>query len=188
LNLYMNDSQNNPILWQPNNGSGLLGDSSVYVWDMNTTYGDLNNFYIITQEADTITGNAPINPPNGDRFGNLYLNLVIRAIDIGGFVVTDIPEPSTHSTITKGNAFNYNLYPNPVSEYTMIEYSINNPSNVSIEIFDLMGRKVANVFSGKQNAGTYKAIFEPNGLTNGIYLCKVTVNNQTAVKKMIIAK
>lgn len=188
LNLYMNDSQNNPTFWSPNNGNGLLGDSSVYVWDMNATYGDLNNYYIITQEADTITGNAPVNPPNGDRFGNLYLNLVIRAIDIGGFVVTDIPEPSTHSTLTKGNAFDFNLYPNPVSSYATIEYSINSESKVNIEIFNLYGQKVATLYDGKLNAGTYKAIFEPNGLTNGIYLCRVTVNNQTAVKKMIISK
>jgi len=46
-------------------------------------------------------------------------------------------------------------------------------------------------FSGKMINSQAKIRFAtptPNGLTNGIYLCKVTVNNQTAVKKMIIAK
>jgi len=188
LYLYMNDSYNDPTTWVPNNGNAYLGDSAVYDWDLSTTYGDLNNFYIITQESDTITGNAPLNPPNGDRFGNLYLNLVIRAIDISGFVITDIPEPITQQTLTKGKLFDFNLYPNPVSTYTTIEYSINTSSKVNIEIFNLFGHKVATLYNGKLNAGTYKAIFEPTGLANGIYLCKVTVDNQSAIKKMIITK
>lgn len=188
LNLYLNDSQFNPNSWTPNNSNPLLGDPAVYDWDLNTTYGNQNHFYIITQEADTTTGNAPVNPPNGVHFGNNYLNLVFRALDVSPTIITDIPEPSTQSTFTKGNHFDFNLYPNPITVYSTIEYSLDNSSNISIEIFDLMGRSVAKIFEGKQNAGTYKAIFEPKALTNGIYLCKVTANNQTAVKKMIIAK
>jgi hypothetical protein len=188
LNLYLNDSQNDPAFWTVNNGNPLLGDPAVYDWDLNTTYGDQNNFYIITQEADTTTGNAPINPPNGVRFGNNYLNLVIRALNVSPTVITDIPEPSTFSTFTKGNLFDFNLYPNPVGSFATIEYSLNFESKVNIEIFDILGKKVATLFEGKLNTGTYKAIFEPNGLVNGIYLCKVTINNQSAIKKMILAK
>jgi hypothetical protein len=188
LNLYLNDAQNNPNTWTVNNGNPLLGDPAVYDWSLNTTYGDNNNFYIITQESDTITGNAPVNPPNGVRYGNNYLNLVFRALDVSPALVTDIEEPSTKSTLNKKESFDFNLYPNPVTAYTTIDYSLIGASNVSIEIFDLMGRSVAKVFEGKQGAGTYKATFEPNGLTNGVYLCKVTMNNQVAIKKMIITK
>lgn len=188
LNLYLNDSQNAPATWFTNNGNQLLGDSSVYAWDLNTTYGDQNNFYIITQEADTITGNAPINPPNGVRFGNNYLNLVIRALALTPSVITDIPEPSTQATFTKEVPFNFNLFPNPVSSNATIEYILNVPSIVAIEIYDLMGNKVADVYQGHQSAGTYSANFQPNGISNGIYLCRVIVNNQIAVKKIVIAK
>jgi hypothetical protein len=54
LNLFTCDSKNNATVWNANNGSGVLGDSLVYDWDLNTTYGDSANFYIITQEADAI--------------------------------------------------------------------------------------------------------------------------------------
>ncbi|MEO6239800.1 MAG: T9SS type A sorting domain-containing protein [Bacteroidia bacterium] len=188
LNLYLNDSQNDPSTWFTNNGNQLLGDSSVYDWDLNTTYGDQDNFYIVTQEADTITGNAPLNPPNGVRFGNTYLNLVIRALALTPTVITDIPEPSTQATFTKYNSFDFNLYPNPVSSNATIEYSLDNASEVSVEIYTLSGQLVATVFEGHQGAGSYKAIYEPNGITNGIYLCRVTANDQSAVKKMVIAR
>jgi len=188
LNLYLNDSQTDPNTWTTNSGNPLLGDPAVYDWDLNTAYGDSNNFYIITQEADTTTGNAPLFPPNGAHFGNGYLNLVIRALDVTPYIITDIPEPSTIATFTKGNLFDFNLYPNPISTYTTIEYIVNNQSSVVIEIYDLLGNKVASVFEGKQSAGTYKAVFQPNSISNGVYFCKVAVNNQIAVKKMIIAK
>ena len=188
LNFYLNDSQTNPNLWTVNNGSPLLGDPAVYDWSLNTTYGDLNHFYIITQESDTITGNAPTNPPNGVRFGSNYLNLVFRALDVSPSVITDIEEPSTKSTLNKYDSFDFNLYPNPVISFANIDYVLVSQSNVSIEILDLMGKSVAKVFEGKQSAGSYKTVFEPNGLSNGVYLCKITVNNQSAIKKMIITK
>ena len=122
------------------------------------------------------------------RFGNNSLDLVFRALNVNPSVVTDIPEPSTKGTITDKSIFDYKLYPNPVNEYTTIEYSLNDQSNVSIEIFDLLGKKIANVFEGKQNAGTYKVLYEPNSMTNGIYLCKVSINNNSVVKKMTIVK
>lgn len=189
LNLYMNNSQINPTYWAPsNNGTGILGDSSVYVWDMITSYGKDDNFYIITQESDTITGNAPNNPPNGDRFGNLYLNLVIRAMDVSGFSVSDIPEPTSISTKNKEDHFNFKLYPNPTINFTTIEYALENPSDVEIYIYDLFGNQVASVLNQTLGAGAYKLLFKPDGLNNGVYLCKVIVNEKSYTKRLVIAK
>jgi hypothetical protein len=189
LNLYMNDSQMDPAHWEPsNNGTGILGDSSVYIWDMTTSYGNEDNFYIITQESDTITGNAPINPPNGDRFGNLYLNLVVRALNVSGFSVSDIPEPTSISTQNKEDHFNFKLYPNPTIDFTTIEYVLENPSDIQIDVYDLFGNQVAYVFNQNLGAGAYKLLFKPDGLDNGVYVCKIMVNEKSYTKRLVIAK
>lgn len=189
LNLYMNDSQSDPTNWQPsNNGTGVLGDTSVYVWDMTTSYGNEDNFYILTQESDTITGNAPINPPNGDRFGNLYLNLVIRALNVSGFSVSDLPEPSSNGTHTKVDDFNFKLYPNPTVDYTTIEYVLENPADITIEVYDLFGNKAASVLDQNLGEGAYKLLFKPDGLNNGVYVCKITINGKTYTKRLVITK
>jgi hypothetical protein len=189
LNLYMNDSQNDPSYWEPSsNGTGILGDTSVYVWDLATSYGNDDNLYIITQESDSITGNAPINPPNGDRFGNIYLNLVIRALSVSEFSVSDIPEPSSVSTNNKMDEFNFKLYPNPTADCTTIEYSLETPAEISIEVYDLFGNKVAAVFNENQGGGAYKLLFKPDGLNNGVYLCKISVNEKSYTKRLVIAR
>lgn len=189
LNLYMNDSQIDPTYWEPsNNGTGILGDTSVYIWDMTTSYGKEDNFYILTQESDTITGNAPINPPNGDRFGNLYLNLVIREVNVSGFIVSDVPEPSSNATHTKVDDFNFKLYPNPTVDYTTIEYILENPAVISIEVYDLFGNKAASVLNQNLGKGAYKLLFKPDGLDNGVYVCKITVNGKSYTKRLVITK
>ncbi|MDX9932124.1 MAG: T9SS type A sorting domain-containing protein, partial [Bacteroidales bacterium] len=160
---------------------------AVYDWDLNTCYGDQDNFYIITQEADTITGNAPIYPPNGVRFGSNHLNLVIRALGVNPGAITDIPEPDSEPTLSI-ETFDFRLYPNPVGEYTTIEFSVNDNSHVSIEIFDLSGKSVSLLLDEKQSPGKYKLIYEPKSIPNGIYLCKVTIDNLSAIKKMIIVR
>jgi hypothetical protein len=185
----MNDSQIDPTYWEPsNNGTGILGDTSVYVWDMTTSYGNEDNFYILTQESDTITGNAPINPPNGDRFGNLYLNLVIRALNVSGFSVSDLPEPSSNATHTKVDDFNFKLYPNPTVDYTTIEYVLENPADITIEVYDLFGNKAASVLDQNLGEGAYKLLFKPDGLNNGVYVCKITINGKTYTKRLVITK
>ena len=145
------------------------------------------NFYIITQEADPSTGNAPTNPPNGVRVGDNKLNLVFRGLNVNNNI-TDIEEPKSISNLTTGNIFDFILYPNPVVSRTTIEFNLNKESNVSIEIFDLFGNKITTIHNGKLNPGTYHALFEPNGLANGIYICKVIVEGQPVIKKMIIAR
>ncbi len=103
-------------------------------------------------------------------------------------VITDIEEPKSSQNFTNGNVFDFILYPNPVSSQATIEFSINKESKVSIEIFDLFGKKITTIHNGKLNPGTYQALFEPNGLANGIYICKVTINNYSLTKKLVIAK
>ena len=79
------------------------------------------------------------------------------------------------------------VYPNPVSSSATIEYVLVDRSHVSIDIFDLSGKLIATVYQGMQNAGSYKAIFEPNGIPDGIYFCKVRVNEVAATRKLVIA-
>jgi len=102
--MVVNDSKNQPNVWNLlNSNNNLLGDSSVFDWSINTTYGDGNNFYIITQEADNITGNAPLDPPFGVRFGRDSLNLVLRVLDVTPAGINDVQEPDTKLYTFTGN-------------------------------------------------------------------------------------
>jgi hypothetical protein len=186
LNLYVNNSVTAPNNWDAINGSPLLGDPAVYDWSLSTTYGDQNYFYIITQESDTITGEAPINPPNGTRFGSGYLNLVFRSLSVTPGVVTDLDEPSVTFTNQNNPGGLVNIYPNPFNEYTNINYVIYQRSNVKIEIIDMCGKRVASLFDRTLTPGNYTLEYRHHNLSQGIYLCRLMINDQVLLKKIVV--
>jgi hypothetical protein len=76
--------------------------------------------------------------------------------------------------------------PNPYHTSTEITYSIYEPGFVTLNIFDLQGRKTKSLVNGFQKTGTYSVIVEGNSLTNGIYFYKLEIGEKfTAVKKMV---
>lgn len=79
-------------------------------------------------------------------------------------------------------------YPNPFNPTTTIEYQIARSGFVSLKVFDVLGQEVATLFEGGREPGTYSAVFNGNNCANGIYLCRLTVNNFTDTKKLVLTK
>ena len=84
-------------------------------------------------------------------------------------------------------------YPNPFNPTTTIHYGIPDIRNVTILVYDLMGRKVATLFHDEQQAGWYKVTW--NGLINnrslapaGIYLYKITAGDEIKTSKILLIK
>ena len=73
------------------------------------------------------------------------------------------------------NGTTVSVFPNPFATYATV--SINSNSNVfaSIEIFDILGSKVADLHSGNLEFGINEFKFIPINLTTGIYFCKITI-------------
>ncbi|MDX1701921.1 MAG: T9SS type A sorting domain-containing protein, partial [Melioribacteraceae bacterium] len=87
-------------------------------------------------------------------------------------------------------------YPNPFNPVTTIEYSIPTRVNseksivnsVKLEVFDILGQKVASLVDGKQRPGNYEVNFNAENLNSGVYLYRLRVNDNTKLKKMIYLK
>jgi hypothetical protein len=79
-------------------------------------------------------------------------------------------------------------YPNPFNPATTIEYEIPKQSNVKIDVFDALGRKIETLLNKEQTAGNYKMSFNGSKLSSGIYLYKLTAGSFVQIKKMILIK
>jgi hypothetical protein len=79
-------------------------------------------------------------------------------------------------------------YPNPFNPATTISYSIPNESQVSLKIYDVMGREVVELASGRQAAGFYNIEFDASSLASGTYFYKLTAGEFVSVKKMVLLK
>jgi len=79
-------------------------------------------------------------------------------------------------------------YPNPFNPVTRIKYSVPKAGYLTIKVYDVMGREVATVFDGVQQAGNYTAILDGSNLTSGIYLYKMETNGFVETKKLVLLK
>ena len=79
-------------------------------------------------------------------------------------------------------------YPNPFNPSTSISYSIAQPGMVKLEVFDLLGQKVADLLNEVQTAGTHEIIFDASAIPSGIYIYRLTSNGQSTLRKMTLIK
>lgn len=90
------------------------------------------------------------------------------------------------------NPINFTLgqnYPNPFNSQTIIPVQMQFKSQVSLEIFDVLGRKIQTIYNGNLEAGTHafklNSADTPNGLSAGIYYCVLKSNLYRQVSKVI---
>lgn len=79
-------------------------------------------------------------------------------------------------------------YPNPFNPVTYIEFSIPKKSGVRIEIFDILGIKVATLVNETLNPGTYKVDWNGSNIASGIYFYKIIAADYINTKKMVLLK
>ncbi|MCL4708120.1 T9SS type A sorting domain-containing protein [bacterium] len=77
-------------------------------------------------------------------------------------------------------------HPNPFNHQTIIFYTLAESGFVSMKIYDIHGKEVANLVQTIQNAGNYSTNFVAKGMASGLYFCKIRINGFDAVKKMVL--
>jgi hypothetical protein len=81
-------------------------------------------------------------------------------------------------------------YPNPFNLSTTIKYYVSQTSKISIKVYDIMGREVANLINEEKQPGNYKISFNGNGLASGVYYYIITgtINGTTTGKSIMMTK
>lgn len=79
-------------------------------------------------------------------------------------------------------------YPNPFNSYTSIHFSISYNSDVSLKIYNLLGKEVATLIKGKRQAGNHVISFNRTGLSSGVYLYRMMADHFMETKKFLLLK
>lgn len=82
-------------------------------------------------------------------------------------------------------------FPNPFNPATIIRYDISPKANgqrFALEVYNIIGQKVATLASGSARTGSYIAAFDATGEPSGVYLYRLTVGTETITKKMVLTK
>ncbi|UCE65160.1 MAG: T9SS type A sorting domain-containing protein, partial [Candidatus Zixiibacteriota bacterium] len=77
-------------------------------------------------------------------------------------------------------------YPNPFNAYTVIEFNLSEPENVTLEIFDNLGRRIKALSNADYPAGEHSVIWDTEGLSSGIYFYRIKTDQYDQTRKMIL--
>jgi uncharacterized repeat protein (TIGR03806 family) len=82
----------------------------------------------------------------------------------------------------------YPAYPNPFNATTTIVYQLPAASHVKLEIYDIRGAKVATLVENKQAAGKHQVRWQADAYASGIYFYKLTTEEYSHTRKIILIK
>jgi hypothetical protein len=87
--------------------------------------------------------------------------------------------------------FTYSLgqnYPNPFNPTTVIPYSIRDRVRVSLDVYNVLGQRVARLVDGVMDPGEYQSTLNVRNLASGIYFYQIKAGTFNQTRKMIILK
>jgi hypothetical protein len=99
--------------------------------------------------------------------------------------VTDVQRPS--ADLSTDFVLEQN-FPNPFNPSTTITFRIPSRSFVTLKVFDVLGREVADLLSEELHAGTYTRVWRAGALPSGVYYCRLQAGAFTDTKKLLLVR
>jgi hypothetical protein len=92
------------------------------------------------------------------------------------------------STVVPGAFSLGQNYPNPFNPSTTIAYELPVGVNVSMKLYDMLGREVLSLVDGFRDAGHYEVTVDGSRLAAGIYYYRITAGSFIEVKELLLLK
>ncbi|MFO7447357.1 MAG: T9SS type A sorting domain-containing protein [Ignavibacteriaceae bacterium] len=79
-------------------------------------------------------------------------------------------------------------YPNPFNPSTTISFDIAEQGNFSLKIYNVLGQELATLVNGEMKIGSHTVNFDASNLASGLYIYKLSGNNVSLTRKMMLLK
>ncbi|MBC7864706.1 MAG: T9SS type A sorting domain-containing protein [Bacteroidia bacterium] len=125
-----------------------------------------------------------------DEFG-MPVSVIQSNFNTNDVIIHFANSPTLNNGWVNSNSENkiiVNCFPNPASENCVIEFRLDDPAKVKLEIFDLYGNALPTVVQNNFYSGWYKIPVSTRNLSSGIYFYRLSVNEKSVTKKLIISR
>ena len=79
-------------------------------------------------------------------------------------------------------------YPNPFNPVTTIQYELEQDVDVSLVVYDMLGREISRLVDGLQRAGTHNVSFDARSLSSGMYVYRLVAGSYAQSRQMLLVK
>jgi len=144
------------------------------------------------QPGETVL--ASIHVLTQNNVGTAYIQVQIGTFLNPGVRTTIDYTATTDLSVDVEDEFNLNSYelaqnyPNPFNPSTQINYNVGEGGLVSLKVYNILGVEVAALVNEYKSAGRYQVSFDSNDLPSGVYIYRLSVNDFTKTRKMILEK
>jgi hypothetical protein len=174
---------------------GYENDSSYYNW---MTHDTLDSFYnsgaegpvtITSQDFQNINSGDSVTVYYGMAFGESFASVKTGLDSVSARYINLITGIVKNNEVNLPRNYMLNQnYPNPFNPSTTISFSIPVQENVSIKVYNILGKEVATLINEVKTAGSYSVRFDAGKLSSGIYFYKLETPGYRNVRKMILLK
>jgi hypothetical protein len=169
-------------------------------------------FYVAPSDSGTVTlswntqniqNNVPANVTLTLRDNSSNQNVNMRSSSSYSFSTSSTRQFTIAGSVTgvgqgDGIPTDYalnNNYPNPFNPSTVLSYALPARSNVKLEIYNVLGQRVAQLVDGQRDAGVYTATWNAGRMSSGLYFCRLEATSVhdpgrhfVNIRKMILLK
>ena len=85
-------------------------------------------------------------------------------------------------------AFGVEVYPNPAQGVATVALSVAEPSEVSVAVYDVLGRAVARLTEGRMEAGPHAFLFDAAALPSGVYVVRAVAGDAVATRRITVLR
>jgi uncharacterized membrane protein len=126
---------------------------------------------------------------SGQIFGVGY-PLPFDPTNLHAFVLTPIFSPTSISTTSQlpSQYDLYQNYPNPFNPSTKIKWQLPVSSQVTLKVYDILGKEVVTLVNEEKPAGAYELTWNASNLPSGVYFYRIQAENFIETKKMLLLK
>jgi len=168
-------------------GDGLARDDRGRVYSSEWSSNSCHRY-------DTLFTHPPETVSSGhDGPADIYINPRDNILCVPNFYRNDVD----FVDLNENSAPEFNLpvridfinnYPNPFNSTTIIDYRIPEASFVTIEVYDIIGRKIETIVEKYQQSGHYQTEWQALNISSGLYFYKLQTQNQVETGKMTLLK
>jgi hypothetical protein len=131
--------------------------------------------------------------PTGSNLFGLRFQGPGRAIGVGGYgtilrYTSEIPVAVASEPVASTGFRLYQNYPNPFNSSTIIQFYLDERLDISLVIYDLLGRLITTIYEGPLTGGIHSFEWHATDASSGTYLCRLRAGDYTRVTSLLLLK